>query len=89
MTQILHGQAPARGRTAVPVSIDLGHVDPDALEAKLHRLQDQIRSYGRLAIAFSGGVDSTLLVKVDAGRPGRGCAGHDRAVADPHRGRPA
>lgn len=64
MTQILHGQAPARGRTAVPVSIDLGHVDSDALEAKLHRLQDQIRSYGRLAIAFSGGVDSTLLVKV-------------------------
>ncbi len=33
-------------------------------EEKLSRLRDQLRSYGPLAVAFSGGADSTLLLKV-------------------------
>lgn len=36
----------------------------DSLEAKHQRLKEIIRSYDRLAIAFSGGVDSTLLLYV-------------------------
>ncbi|MFC2045726.1 ATP-dependent sacrificial sulfur transferase LarE [Chloroflexota bacterium] len=34
------------------------------MEAKLYHLQDVIKSTGSLLIAFSGGVDSTLLLKV-------------------------
>ncbi|HEY3419062.1 MAG TPA: ATP-dependent sacrificial sulfur transferase LarE [Methanomassiliicoccales archaeon] len=33
-------------------------------EEKLSRLHDLLRSYGPLAVAFSGGADSTLLLKV-------------------------
>ena len=34
------------------------------LKATYHRLQDDIRSLGSAVIAFSGGVDSSLLLKV-------------------------
>ena len=34
------------------------------LDTKLNRLRDRLCELGRLAIAYSGGVDSTLLLKV-------------------------
>lgn len=34
------------------------------LQKKIARLQDIIKSYGRVAVAFSAGVDSTLVLKV-------------------------
>lgn len=37
---------------------------PCELQTKLQTLQDILRGYGRVAIAFSGGVDSALLLKV-------------------------
>ena len=36
----------------------------DTLEDKAQRLHELIKGYGRVAIGFSGGVDSTLLVRV-------------------------
>ena len=41
------------------------------LDDKLAHLQNTLRSYGRVAIAFSGGVDSTLLLKVAVETLGR------------------
>ena len=34
----------------------------DALEQKYQRLQDIVTQFGRVAVAFSGGVDSTFLL---------------------------
>jgi uncharacterized protein len=36
----------------------------DGLEAKYERLQELVRGYGSLLVAFSGGLDSSLLLKV-------------------------
>lgn len=49
--------------------IDPGKVTPEgqvekSLDEKYQDLRDYIRSLGRVAVAFSGGVDSTLLLKV-------------------------
>lgn len=51
-----------------------GQVDKPLAE-KYQDLQDDIRSLGRVAVAFSGGVDSTLLLKVAHDQLG------DRAIA--------
>lgn len=37
---------------------------PRKLQEKLNLLQTNLRAYGRIAIAFSGGADSSLLLKV-------------------------
>ena len=37
---------------------------PHTLQTKLQRLQELLVGYGRLAVAFSGGVDSSLLLKI-------------------------
>lgn len=42
----------------------LDTVDHAVLQSKYERLQDIIRDMGSAAVAFSGGVDSTLLLKV-------------------------
>ncbi len=34
----------------------------DALEQKYQRLQEILTQFGRVAVAFSGGVDSTFLL---------------------------
>jgi uncharacterized protein len=43
------------------------------LERKSGLLEAELRSYGRVAVAFSGGVDSTLLLKVAVETLGAGC----------------
>ena len=54
-----------------------GALDPQ-LDAKLRRLESEIRRHHRLVVAFSGGVDSALLAAV-AHRP----LGPDNALAVP------
>ena len=44
-----------------------------SLDSKLERLRTSIRSCGRALVAFSGGVDSTLLLKVTLDELGDGC----------------
>ena len=39
-------------------------IDMDAVHKKLKQLKDQVQEYGSAAVAFSGGVDSTFLLKV-------------------------
>ena len=41
--------------------------------AKLDALQDTLRGYGRIVVAFSGGVDSAFLLKVAADILGQDC----------------
>ncbi len=43
------------------------------LDAKLSRLRTLVRGYDRALVAFSGGVDSTFLLKVAADELGDGC----------------
>lgn len=45
--------------------------DSTALDAKLVSLQQKLRALGRILIAFSGGVDSTFLLKVAVDTLGR------------------
>ena len=54
------------------------------LKATYHRLQDVIRSLGSAVIAFSGGVDSSLLLKVSQETlPGRILAVTARSATTP------
>ena len=45
---------------------------PRAIDCKLNKLREEIRSIGPCVVAFSGGVDSTLLLAVAYGELGEG-----------------
>src|SRR5262245_20829036 len=42
-----------------------------AVQEKLEQMRDILRSFGRVAVAFSGGVDSTFVLKVAVDTLGR------------------
>ncbi len=48
----------------VPEHLEIGEHVMSTIDEKYENLKDSIKSYGKLAIAFSGGVDSTFLLKV-------------------------
>ena len=45
----------------------------DAMHEKLEALKSMLKGYGRTAVAFSGGVDSTFLLKIAHDVLGDGC----------------
>lgn len=50
------------GQTMTAFSAPVKEIDQE-LEQKFQRLKEEIRGFGSLAVAFSGGVDSTFLVR--------------------------
>ena len=57
------------------------------LAAKRDRLLELLRSYGSCAVAFSGGLDSTVLAKAAQLGPGRAGRGRHRRQRQPGRRR--
>src|SRR3990167_6068790 len=62
--------------TARSCSVEDGSAPMDTLQAKHQRVLSSLREFERAIVAFSGGVDSTLLAKL-----ARDILGRERALA--------